>query len=242
MGSYYDPDAYMGNGLDDPPAEFVRMWELEQATIASLTPAAFAENLTEFWTLHGDIGLQTIAITSTLPHPGDPPQPDGQRAGLPAQAGHPGRDPGPVLHHARLRPRVSAIHALGPVGHLAPTGPLLFMDVGRSRDREALLPSERPGRLPAPQGELLGAQAGHLVAGCHLRELGYLDRAAILGVGAARVEGAAAGRIRGARHVALEDDSLLRIVGIRGRQGRQEGLGIGMLRAQENLTAMRSLI
>ena len=69
MGSYYDPDAYMGNGLDDPPAEFVRMWELEQATIASLTPAAFAENLTEFWTLHGDIGLQTIAITSTFPIP-----------------------------------------------------------------------------------------------------------------------------------------------------------------------------
>ncbi len=38
----YHPDAYMGNGLDDPPAEFVRMWELEQATITASTPEEFS--------------------------------------------------------------------------------------------------------------------------------------------------------------------------------------------------------
>ena len=69
MGAYYDPDAYMGNGLDDPPEEFVRMWELEQATITSFTPEEFSANLKEFWIAFGDIGLQQIAITSTFPVP-----------------------------------------------------------------------------------------------------------------------------------------------------------------------------
>ena len=51
------------------PPEFVRMWELEQATITATTPEEFSANLREFWIAFGDIGLQQIAITSTFPVP-----------------------------------------------------------------------------------------------------------------------------------------------------------------------------
>ena len=75
----------------------------------------------------------------------------------------------------------------------------------------------------------------------HLAHLRLLDRAAVEGVGAAGVEAAARGRVDRARHVALEDDALLRGVGVGHRHRRQQRLGVGVLRPREQRGAVGDL-
>ncbi len=62
--------------------------------------------------------------------------------------------------------------------------------------------------------------AGDVVAGHDLAQHRLILRAAVEGVGAAGVEAAARARVDRARHVAFEDDPLLRRLGVGDRHRR----------------------
>src|SRR6185312_14223047 len=104
----------------------------------------------------------------------------------------------------------------------------------------------RPASAPgsgAGQLELPGEVAGRPVARARLRERRGLGAADVLRVGAARVERAAGRRVARVRHLALRAyapaPAALARVGI--EDGREERLGVGVLRARVDLRRLRQL-
>src|SRR6266446_4268725 len=102
------------------------------------------------------------------------------------------------------------------------------------------LPEAWPSRLSRDRHGLrhgggldLAQMASDVVAGEDLADLGLLLGAALEGVGAAGVEAAARGRVDRARHIAFEDDALSRRLWVGDRDGREQRLGVGVLRAGE---------
>ena len=78
------------------------------------------------------------------------------------------------------------------------------------------------------------------MARADLPELGHLGRAALVRVGAAGAETAAAGRVQGAGHVALQHDALgrARRFGVRHRNGGDQAAGVGVDAVGDELKAV----
>jgi hypothetical protein len=83
--------------------------------------------------------------------------------------------------------------------------------------------------------------AGDEMPRFHFAHRRFLDAAARLGVGAARVEATASGRIDRARHITRENDTPTRRVGIGQRHGREKRLRVGMERRREEGLAIGQL-
>src|SRR3954471_4179372 len=77
--------------------------------------------------------------------------------------------------------------------------------------------------------------AGRPLVACGRPQLRLLDTATIKDEGAAGMEAASLRRIDRARHIALEDDRILRSAGLGHRHGREQRLGVGMPGCGEDL-------
>lgn len=77
--------------------------------------------------------------------------------------------------------------------------------------------------------ELLSEVAGGPSTGTEFAQSGRFGSATGFGDGAAWVEGAPGGRMQRGWNVAAQDDAAAARLGIKGRDGREESLGVGML-------------
>src|SRR4051794_34093219 len=88
---------------------------------------------------------------------------------------------------------------------------------------------------------LLAQVTGNVVSGFRLEQKRRLDAAALEGVGAARVEAAAGGRVYRARHVAFDDETLAPRTRVGEGSGVDQRLGIGMKRRREEFLLLGEL-
>ena len=69
MGGVYNPATYMGSGLDNPPPEYVKAWELENYALSQKDPDSFAQGIKDFLIYTATETVQEIAVTSSFPIP-----------------------------------------------------------------------------------------------------------------------------------------------------------------------------